>query len=346
MSCKKFNRDKRLNMSQIIPTIDFDEEGKQVGWLRLPHSVTRSAYGTIAIPITLISNGKGPKILLTAGNHGDEYEGQIVLTRLIKNLHPTGIKGQLFILPALNLPAVVAGERVSPLDNGNLNRSFPGNPYGNPTEMIADYIENHLLSRVDVVFDFHCGGASLDYRPHASAHISINAEPEHKFKNIEAAKALGLKHVMIFERAPEIGKLPDAAMRKGVISLGGEFGGTGSIKREYVTLAEKAVKNTLAFFEMKGNLDVDSSFSPQILAPANSNDLVYATEMGVFEPATELGDFVNSGDLCGRILFPENPSRKEIELYFSNGGYVVCKRHLARVEPGDCVAHLARDFNY
>ncbi|MDG2473825.1 MAG: succinylglutamate desuccinylase/aspartoacylase family protein [Paracoccaceae bacterium] len=329
-------------MTQIISTIDYNIEGKQVGWLRLPHSITRSAYGTIAIPIALLSNGKGPKILLTAGNHGDEYEGQIVLTRLIKELQSEEISGQLFILPALNLPAVITGKRVSPIDNGNLNRLFPGNPNGTPTEMIADYVENHLLTRVDVVVDFHCGGASLDYRPHASAHISKQAEPEHKIKNIEAAKALGLEHVMIFERNPEVGKLPDAAMRKGVISLGGEFGGSASVKKSYVRLVENAVSNVLAYFEMTRKVNTKPSFEPQILAPANANDLVYADERGLFEPATELGDFVNSGDLCGSILFPENPSRKELYVYFETSGYVVCKRHLGRVEPGDCVAHLAR----
>ncbi len=54
-------------MTQITPTVDFDQEGKQVGWLRLPHSVTRSAYGTLAIPIAVIRNGAGPQILLISG---------------------------------------------------------------------------------------------------------------------------------------------------------------------------------------------------------------------------------------------------------------------------------------
>ena len=69
-------------MTQIMPTVDVDQEGKQVGWLRLPHSVTRSAYGTLSIPIAVIRNGAGPQILLVSGNHGGEYEGQIVLTRM------------------------------------------------------------------------------------------------------------------------------------------------------------------------------------------------------------------------------------------------------------------------
>jgi hypothetical protein len=33
--------------SRIETDIDYDKAGKQVGWLHLPHSVTRSAYGNI-----------------------------------------------------------------------------------------------------------------------------------------------------------------------------------------------------------------------------------------------------------------------------------------------------------
>ena len=36
------------------------------------------------VPIAVLNNGEGPRILLTGGNHGDEYEGQVVLTRLIQ----------------------------------------------------------------------------------------------------------------------------------------------------------------------------------------------------------------------------------------------------------------------
>ncbi len=57
--------------------IDFERDGKQIDWLYLPHSVTRSAYGEIMIPIAVVKRGKGPTVLLMAGNHGDEYEGQI-----------------------------------------------------------------------------------------------------------------------------------------------------------------------------------------------------------------------------------------------------------------------------
>ena len=57
--------------SRISSEIDFDRDGKQIGFLRLPHSVHRSAYGWIPIPIACIRNGDGPRVLLMAGNHGD-----------------------------------------------------------------------------------------------------------------------------------------------------------------------------------------------------------------------------------------------------------------------------------
>ena len=68
--------------------IDFARDGKQIDWLYLPHSVTRSAYGEIMIPIAVVKRGPGPTVLLMAGNHGDEYEGQIALAKLIRTLEP------------------------------------------------------------------------------------------------------------------------------------------------------------------------------------------------------------------------------------------------------------------
>ena len=45
--------------------------------------MTRSAYGTLAIQLIVIKKGKGPTALLMAGSHGDEYEGQVTLCRMI-----------------------------------------------------------------------------------------------------------------------------------------------------------------------------------------------------------------------------------------------------------------------
>jgi predicted deacylase len=86
--------------------------------------VTRSAYGNISIPIVAIKNDTGPTVFFMAGNHGDEYEGQIALCKLVRTLQPSDIRGRVIIVTAANLPAAMAGTRVSSLDDGNLNRAL------------------------------------------------------------------------------------------------------------------------------------------------------------------------------------------------------------------------------
>jgi predicted deacylase len=76
----------------IRSEIDLDSNGKQTGFLRLPHSVHRSAYGWIPIPIATIRNGDGPVVLIMAGNHGDEYEGQIIVSQLIREIEPERVR--------------------------------------------------------------------------------------------------------------------------------------------------------------------------------------------------------------------------------------------------------------
>ncbi len=61
------------------------------------------------------------------------------------------------------------GRRTSPIDEGNLNRSFPGDADGTITQQIAYFIEHPLLPGFDYSFDFHSGGSSLTYIPSALA---------------------------------------------------------------------------------------------------------------------------------------------------------------------------------
>ena len=69
--------------SLIGTNVDFDAEGRRTGYLHVPHSVHRSAYGRILIPVVAAKNGAGPTVLLTGGVHGDEHEGPIALYDLI-----------------------------------------------------------------------------------------------------------------------------------------------------------------------------------------------------------------------------------------------------------------------
>ncbi len=225
--------------TRIFGDIDYDRDGKQVGWLYLPYSVTRSAYGNIAFPIAVIKNGKGPTVLFTAGTHGDEYEGQIALTKLIRALEPGSVAGRVIIMPAANLPAALAASRVSPLDGGNLNRVYPGDADGTPTWAIAHYIETVLFPLADFYHDLHAGGSSLQYQPFVSMRQSDN--PELDRRAMAALRAFGAPLGLVWAHAHGSGLAISSAIARGIVALGGEFGGSGAVSRSGVALVERGI---------------------------------------------------------------------------------------------------------
>jgi predicted deacylase len=155
--------------SALHCTVDFDRNGKQIGFFHLPLSSHDDAWGVIRIPLAIIKNGEGPTVILEGGNHGDEYEGPIALGELIRDLDPALVSGRLIFAPAINLPAVNAAHRVSPIDNLNMNRTFPGNPNGAPTQQISAFMNDVLFPIGDAFLDLHSGGSSLDLIPAPSS---------------------------------------------------------------------------------------------------------------------------------------------------------------------------------
>ena len=328
--------------TMIFTDIDYARQGKQVDWLNLPHSVTRSAYGSISIPIAVVRNGEGPTVFLMAGNHGDEYEGQIVLAKLIRELEPAHVRGRVVILPAANLPAAMDGARVSPIDQGNLNRAFPGDPHGTPTFAIAHYIDSILYPMADYHHDLHSGGSSLKYVPFCSMRQSGDAALD--ARSMAALQAFDAPLSMVWAYNPENRLAGAAAARRGLVSLGGEFGGGGDVNRDSLAMLDRGVRNFLQFSGVMADADPLPPPRGTRLVEVNSRDhYVYATESGLLEPLVDLGAEVRQGDLAGQIHFVDNPARPPVPCHFRRAGMVVCQRHFGRVQRGDCVAHLATD---
>src|SRR5690242_7100047 len=100
--------------SGLSHQLDLERDGKVLDWLSIPFSVDRSPYFQVKVPICVVRNGEGQSLLLMAGNHGDEYEGELSLGRLIRRLDPSQVKGRVTVLPLANSPAVMAAKRCSP----------------------------------------------------------------------------------------------------------------------------------------------------------------------------------------------------------------------------------------
>lgn len=331
--------------TRIWTPIDYDADGKQSDCLRLPHSADLSAYGWIPIPLVCIKNGSGPTALLVAGNHGDEYEGQIALSNLAREIQVHQVSGRLLILPALNAPAVAAGRRVSPLDEGNLNRLFPGKASGSPTEMIAHYVCEVLIPMADVVIDLHSGGRSLDYVASTLVRPGRTAGEHEALLKLMRLFGAPISFVSDGTGGGGLTTLAAAAQERGALALTTELGGGATLSREGLSLAEAGLKRLLKDQAILRDVAVEAASPTRLMTVRGHSAFVYAHDRGIFEPAANIGDEVVTGQIAGRIHFPDLPTREPETLFFEASGLVACRRAPSLTDRGDCLFKVMADID-
>ncbi|MGE6784470.1 N(2)-acetyl-L-2,4-diaminobutanoate deacetylase DoeB [Ensifer adhaerens] len=330
-------RETTLRPSPISPTVDFSAEGVQHGFLCLPYSRDDSAWGSVMIPVTVVKNGEGPTALLTGGNHGDEYEGPIALFDLARTLKAEDVTGRVIIVPAMNYPAFLAGTRTSPIDKGNMNRSFPGAPDGTVTQKIADYFQRTLLPLADIVLDFHSGGKTLDFLPFCAAHILPDKAQEEKA--FDLVSAFGAPWSMKMLEIDAVGMYDTAAEEMGKVFITTELGGGGTATARSAAIAKTGVSNVLrAAGILKGKVE-----GPQTtwLDMPDGKCFSFAQEGGLIEPFIDLGDVVRIGQVVACIYPVGRTGAEPLDVTAKMDGILVARHFPGLVKSGDCVSVLA-----
>lgn len=326
-----------LRPSPISPTVDFSAEGVQHGFLRLPYSRDDSAWGSVMIPVTVVKNGEGPTALLTGGNHGDEYEGPIALFDLARTLEAQDVAGRVIIVPAMNYPAFLAGTRTSPIDRGNMNRSFPGAPDGSVTQKIADYFQRTLLPLADIVLDYHSGGRTLDFLPFCAAHVLPDKAQE--AKAFELVRAFGAPWSMKMLEIDAVGMYDTAAEDMGKIFITTELGGGGTATAKSAAIAKRGVANVLkAAGILNGTVETAQTIW---LDMPDGNCFCFAEDGGLLEPVIDLGDDVKSGEVIARIYPVGRTGAPPLEVKAKMDGVLTARHFPGLVKSGDCVSVLA-----
>lgn len=321
----------------LVPTIPFDAPGAHHGFLRLPYSRDDSAWGSVMIPISVLCGGAGPTVLLTAGNHGDEYEGILALRDLCHRLDPARLAGRVIVLPQMNAPAVAAGTRTSPIDRGNLNRSFPGRPDGTVTERIADYVSRTLLPLADLVADLHSGGRTLDFLPFAASHVLPDKAQENACA--AAVAAFGAPWSVKMLEIDAAGMFDTEAEAQGKVFVTTELGGGGTTGPERMAIARRGVWNLL---HHAGCLEGPGSDQPtRWLDMPDGDCFVFAEDGGLAEPLVDLGQTVRRGDPVMRLWPLGRPGGGPVPLAAARDGIVVCRHVPGIAQPGDCLCVVA-----
>jgi len=326
-----------MAVNPITASVDFEKDGLQHGFLKLPHSSDASAWGAVMIPIAVVKNGAGPTALLTGANHGDEYEGPIALFDLAGSLDPGTVNGRVIIVPAMNQPAFAAGRRTSPLDGGNMNRAFPGRPDGTPTEKIADYFHTVLLPLADLVLDIHSGGRTLEFVPFAAAHELDDAAQQARC--VAAMTAFNAPYSVMLRELDAVGMYDTAAEALGKTFVTTELGGGGTATAETVKIAKKGVANLLKHL---GILEGEPELGPsRLLRMPDERCFVTGETAGLVEFCADLGAPVRAGQPVARVYDTERTGIAP-RVYAAELDGILAGRHFPGLtRPGDNLAVIA-----
>ena len=324
--------------------IDFDRPGKHFYELAFHYD---GAWGNALVPMAVINGmaGAGRSVVCFGGTHGNEYEGQVAVWRLMHELDPAQMSGRVILLPRLNQPACVAGTRESPRDGVNMNRAFPGDPHGSLTYRIAHFVTSRIFPLVDVVLDIHAGGRGLQFALCASIHQVSNPAQAAEMK--EVAALFDTPFVFIYSSDMARGLLTDQAEAMGKVTIGGEFGHSEGVDLRGVRHAYQGIRNVLHHYRiLPGTVQrvaPEREHPPRVVEAVALENYVPAPFTGVFEPELPVGSPVEAGQLVGRLYDFERVSQGPLPIYAPRSGYILLQPFQAPTAKGDTMLVIAQE---
>lgn len=288
---------------------------------------------SIDVPVTVVRGARpGPRVVIIAGVHGDEFVGPLAVGRLSRELDPLEVRGTVLLLPIVNRPAFRSIARNTPTDGLNLNRTFPGRPDGSFTERLAHAVTERIVRGADALVDLHGGGLGQRFMP------VVGCRPELDDLGLETCRmAAAFGWEFLWAMPPVPGVLSFEACRLGVPSVGVEVGGQGSAAATEVDLELAALRRLLTYLgSLPGPAPVPRDAPPAQLPPVLSGARTFTPASGLFVPAVEVGQRVAEDEVLGIVWVAGGTAEAEIRA--PRSGVVVALTTIAPVLAGEFVA--------
>lgn len=174
-------------------TVEFSENKKEILLMEagLYKSEITFDYPALAgwrwPTVDIVGQRPGPRLAIIAGIHVNETSSIEAVIRLQRALDPAKLKGRVSIIPIVNLPAVpLRSQYVCPLDDKNINFSFPGRPDGTFSEAIAYALLNDWARDALCFADLH-GGDLCEEVSHFMV-VQRTGDAEFDRRNLEIAQ--------------------------------------------------------------------------------------------------------------------------------------------------------------
>jgi len=286
---------------------------------------------------------EGPRLLVTAGVHGDEFASMLAVQRLTRLFSDDAalcqaMRGSVTLVPVVNESAFVRGHRCGQ-DGLDLARTCPGCPDGSVTERVAFEL-SELIRQTDFYIDLHTGGTELSVFPLAG--YVLHRDRAVLEKQRAMARAFNLPFVW-GTSAELTGRSLSVARDANVSAIYVEYLGGSD---ECVGGQAKCVDGCLNVMAHLGFIERQLS-TPAVqeivedCRPESGHMQVCNPSplTGFFQPAVELGQNVERGTILGVVAGVGDAVAKEITAQQS--GRVVVLRRFPRVNKGASIGVIA-----
>ena len=220
------------------------EPGKKVRG-RLLVSYT-TAQIPIEIPVTVVMGAKpGKTLVVSAAVHGREAIGPLGVGKLLREIDPGQMSGNLIAVPCVNMSSFEFGQRNTLWDNQDLNRQRDGVIDGGITQQLAYHLFHDIVKKGDAYVDIH--SSSSIRLVWYSIYLELEgADPAVIAKSKEMALAFGLEQ--IFGKTPWKGTFKEEAIRQGIPSMTPEIGGGADFfrnGRKHIDYCARGITNVM-----------------------------------------------------------------------------------------------------
>lgn len=281
--------------------------------------------------------GQGEKSACIVGAlRGNEVQQMYVCSQLIQALKELEARScictgkQIQVIPVVNSYAINVGRRFYGVDNSDLNRSFPGNSYGEQNRRIVHALMEDMGSYIyGIQFaSFYMDG---EFMPHVRM-------METGFQNASLANLFGLPYVVVHKPAP---------IDTGTLNYNWQDERTAAFSLFTKTnweiderSASQAVAAVLRFLKRMGIIRYEShsGYISHVLYEQDLSD-VHAEHAGIFRGLVRPGDDVRYGRPIAEIIDPQEGTVKET-ITAPTDGIVFFAHTKALIHEGDIVYRL------
>ncbi len=300
----------------------------------------------VQLPVIVVAGKKeGPVLWINGTVHGDELNGSYAAWELSGEIDPEQLSGALVVTPICNPIAFECRNKISAIDNMDMDTAFPGDPEGMMTQRIAYMIYREIKANAGAVISFHTMATPYRANPYSVRKIIPGVSDSVNEVSEGMQRAFGVVTNCVVDLRGDTNELPGVTsgalditcMKDGIPAFMGEMGQGGKVETEYVEAAKKGILNVMRYLKMlDGPVEKPGR---QVLI--TKRRFLRSDKGGMIRMNVKSGDEVKEGE----SLLDLHYYGDEMESYPARSDcYVIGVRENPVVSTGDRVAFVGTEW--